>query len=141
MHAGGEGMNVIVRRDGGEFHVLGGGAGNETTHYEFERECKIDPGYHVYQVCFSHCLCHLACTNCRLFYGPEALHDVYCTGLACELSMAHGVIRRCRIRTSPSVKARRSGGATGVSFCMTIAEKLMYPIKFGGGRRRHKFAS
>jgi len=73
VHAGGEGMNVIVRRDGGEFHVLGGGAGNETTHYEFERECKIDPGYHVYQVCVSHCLCHLACTNCRLFYGPEAL--------------------------------------------------------------------
>jgi hypothetical protein len=139
VHAGGEGMNVIVRRDGGEFHVLGGGAGNETTHYEFERECKIDPGYHVYQVCFSHCLCHLACTICRLFYGPEALYDVYdvyCTGLACELSMAHGVIRRCRIRTSPLVKAH----AIKI-ICMTIAEKFMYPIKFGGGRRRHKFAS
>ncbi len=71
VHAVGEGMNVIVRRDGGEFHVLGGGAGNETTHYEFERGCKIDPGYHVYQVCVSHCLCHLAFTICRLFLAPK----------------------------------------------------------------------
>jgi hypothetical protein len=75
------------------------------------------------------------------FYGPEALYDVYdydvyCTGLACELSMAHGVIRRCRIRTSPLVKAH----AIKI-ICMTIAEKFMYPIKFGGGRRRHKFVS
>jgi hypothetical protein len=43
-------MSVVVRRDGGEFHWLGGGSGNETTHYEFERGVKIDRGYHVYQV-------------------------------------------------------------------------------------------
>jgi len=41
VHAGGEGMNVIVRKDGGEFHVLGGGAGNETTHYEFEENARL----------------------------------------------------------------------------------------------------
>ena len=50
MHAGGKGMNIIVRRDVGDFHVLGGGSSNETTHYEFEAGVKIDPGYHVYQV-------------------------------------------------------------------------------------------
>jgi hypothetical protein len=50
MHAGGEGMNAIVRRDVGEFYILGGGSGNETTHYEFERGVSIEPGYHVYQV-------------------------------------------------------------------------------------------
>ena len=72
MHAGGEGMNVIVRRDGGEFHVLGGGAGNETTHYEFERGCKIDPGYHVYQVSVARCLRHYACTTCRLLTWPRS---------------------------------------------------------------------
>ena len=43
-------MNIIVRRDVGDFHVLGGGSSNETTHYEFEAGVKIDPGYHVYQV-------------------------------------------------------------------------------------------
>jgi hypothetical protein len=49
LHAGGEGMNVVVRRDGGEFHVLGGGWGNETTEYEFERGVQVIPGFHVYQ--------------------------------------------------------------------------------------------
>lgn len=42
-------MNVVVRRDGGEFHVLGGGWGNETTEYEFERGVQVIPGFHVYQ--------------------------------------------------------------------------------------------
>jgi hypothetical protein len=49
LNAGGEGMNVVVRRDGGEFHVLGGGWGNETTEYEFERGVQVIPGFHVYQ--------------------------------------------------------------------------------------------
>jgi hypothetical protein len=44
-------MNVVVRRDMRQFHVLGGGDGNETTHFEFERGIQVDPGYHVYQVC------------------------------------------------------------------------------------------
>jgi hypothetical protein len=44
------GMNVIVRRDVGPYHVLGGGSGNETTYYEFEKGVQVDPGYHVYQV-------------------------------------------------------------------------------------------
>ncbi len=44
------GMNVIVRRDVGPYYVLGGGSGNETTYYEFEKGVQVDPGYHVYQV-------------------------------------------------------------------------------------------
>jgi hypothetical protein len=43
-------MNVVVRRDVGDFYILGGGSGNETTHYEFEAGVHIEPGYHVYQV-------------------------------------------------------------------------------------------
>jgi hypothetical protein len=50
VHAGSRGTNVVVRRDGGAFHVLGGGAGNETARYEFEKGVALEPGYHVFQV-------------------------------------------------------------------------------------------
>jgi hypothetical protein len=68
-------MNVIVRRDVGQFHVLGGGDGNETTYYEFEKGVQIDTGYHVYQVRRSSSFARDAESIFYICSGLDALYD------------------------------------------------------------------